>query len=519
VVAAGILMVVLALRPGLFDIDEGYYASVAREMIHTGDYLIPRFGGIPFLEKPPLLFWLMTFFLKLGITPLLAVRLPSILAATATLGMVGWFSFRRGAGLLAVGGLALSPLFLGLGHLAFTDMLLTCFLTATFLLFWLSISGLGQWLRLPAAAMLGLAVLTKGPAAAVLFALVAGATLIVQPQLRGECRKYWFESALVFLAVAAPWYYIIYKKLGKAFFQEFILMQNLGRLRGQDVAHLGPIYFYIPVLLTGLFPWSLYLPSLARRCAGDPFSRYCWTWFLVVFILFTLSRTKLPSYILPLFPAVALLLPTVPAEMNASSAPGRAWARPMAWAFGFAVAFAITLFEAKRLHGVPPDLGAALQTSGVALAVGVAIAAAVARMLRWEVGHIAAPLLLGASLSVPLTFAAVPAWYEQEQGDIHALAVAMRPEVERGAPYILYRITHPGHPSVMFDLGRPGLVGSEEGQLLRAVREPGLIVITPAAEADGVVRLGGKRIVTIGRYAAVRVSPVRAVPPPQAAEE
>lgn len=448
----GVLLVILALRTGLFDLDEGFYAAVAGEMVRTGDYLTPRYAGLPFFEKPPLLYWAMSFFLRLGFDPVLAVRLPSIFAAVGTLLLVGYQASRRGSGAFAVIGLGLTPLFLGLGHMAFTDMLLTFCLCATFLLFWRSVTTEAEWLRVPAAALLGLATLTKGPVAGALFVLVAGITFATQPQLRDRFRKHWVEAILVYVAVAAPWYWLVYRKHGGAFFQEFILRQNLGRFQGGDTAHAFPFYFYIPVLIVGFYPWSLFLPSFAARTRGEPLFRFCWSWFWVVFGLFSLSGTKLPSYILPLFPPLAMMLPLVPGELHETANPVRAWSGPIVAARLVALLMAAGMFFGRDAHGVSPSVASALLPCALTLLASICLLFVAGKVLRPEVAQVWGMNLLAGALTLPIAFLVLPAHWVDTQRDISLLA---RDVANRSEPYKVYGV-HPGHPSLMFEIGRPG---------------------------------------------------------------
>jgi 4-amino-4-deoxy-L-arabinose transferase-like glycosyltransferase len=495
-----LLLPFLASRTGLFDLDEGFYASTAQEMVRTGNYVTPMYAGSPFLEKPPLLYWLMAAFLKMGLSPTLAVRMPSILSALILLAAVGIASLRRGGGAVVVAALAISPLFLGLAHLAFTDMLFTCCLTLCFLLFWYSISGAPEWLRIPSAAFLGLATLTKGPAAAVLFLLLAGITFATQPQLREGFRKHWLEAALVYLLVAAPWYVLIYKQQGKEFFQEFIIRQNLGRFGGGDAAHLAPIYFYIPILVVGFFPWSFYLPGVFARAPGDPFYRFCLTWAAIVFVLFSISGTKLPSYVLPMFPALALLLPVLPAEIRESASPTAAFAKPFWIALVVAALFGFALYHFRTAKGVSESVGEAMLWASYILIGSVALAAGLRRIMRPEIACVAGPVILGAALSLSAAIFVVPAYYESTQRDSREVADWLADHTQPLDTYCLYRVS-PGRPSVMFYTGRQGVGASEFPELQNQIKvNPSLLVVT---ELENQRQLASKGLATLfqsGQY-------------------
>ena len=301
----------------LFDLDEGFYAAVVAEMQRRSEWITPFYDGRPWFEKPILLYWAARpceaiFHGEFG------VRLPSVLAALATYGVVAWFGRRRfgeGAGLVSALVLSTSLLFVVVGRMMLVDALFVACLTGAFLAFWESLVGDARW-RLVAAGCLGLAVLAKGPVAGALFLIVAGYSFWRERSLRPAFRGSWLAGSAVFVAVVAAWYVPAYLENGRVFVQEFLIQQNLQRFRGGDEAHSVPmplgLLYYLPVLLVGMAPWALFLPRSwpVRAAEGDParLQRYLATWAVTVFAFFTLSGTKLPHYILPCFPPLALLV-------------------------------------------------------------------------------------------------------------------------------------------------------------------------------------------------------------------
>ncbi|MCS7066999.1 MAG: glycosyltransferase family 39 protein, partial [Fimbriimonadales bacterium] len=313
---------------GLTDLDEGFYASVAWEMKQQGDWWTPRFRGEPWFEKPPLLYWLMMLSMRLFGENEFALRLPSVLLFGLTLILiVAWGERRLGKGVGVLAGLlfALAPLSLLLARLALTDMALCCWLTLALIALWEARERPLLWSLLGGTA-LGLAILTKGPVGLGLIGLHY--LLNARALHTNGLRLRWVLVALIAaVATASPWYLGVYFQHGRDFFEEFVLRQNLMRFAGGDTAHsvlpliqrggVGNIaagvgiylLFYIVILWLGALPMSFWAGALWRRQPDEPPEvGYVRRWAWLVFGLFTLSFTKLPAYIFPMLPALALLV-------------------------------------------------------------------------------------------------------------------------------------------------------------------------------------------------------------------
>lgn len=298
---------------GLLDLDEGFYGAVTRAMIRQHEWITPYYRTEPWFEKPILIYWLtkpavMLFGEDFG------PRLPSVLATVATYALVAWFARRRWGGLAAVFSLFVlssSLLTVAVGRMLMTDAVLVLFLTAAMLSFWESLVGNPKW-RHVTAACLGFAVLAKGPVALLLFALIAGISYWRLEEMRDRYRGEWAVGTCVLLAVILVWYLPAYLANGQVFVQEFLVRQNLGRFTGGDAAHtLKPpagLVFYIPILLLGMFPWILWLPSAWPSKGAPNLDRYLLIWAATIFGFFTVSSAKLPHYVLPCCPPLALLI-------------------------------------------------------------------------------------------------------------------------------------------------------------------------------------------------------------------
>jgi 4-amino-4-deoxy-L-arabinose transferase-like glycosyltransferase len=303
---------------GLFDLDEGFYGAVVAEMNRRGEWITPFYNGKPWFEKPILLYWLAKPCLAL-FGDALGPRLPSVLGAVGTYGVVAWFIRRRigeEAAQWSVLALASSLLFAALGRLMMTDMPLALCFTAAMATFWESLVGDRRW-RLVTAACLGLGVLAKGPVALMLFVPIAAYTAYREPGLRPAFRGWWLAGTLILAAIVATWYLPAYVVNGQLFVQKFLVEQNLQRFTGGDKAHtlggFASLGLFIPVLLLGMLPWSLFVvPAWPRRSADDspdtPLRRYLATWALLIFLFFSVSGAKLPHYVLPCAPPLAMLV-------------------------------------------------------------------------------------------------------------------------------------------------------------------------------------------------------------------
>lgn len=300
---------------GLFDLDEGFYAAVTAEMNRRHEWITPFYDGVPWFEKPILSYWAAKPFVAI-FGDAVGPRFPSVLATFATYALVGWFAKRRfgvPTAALSVVMLASSLLTVALGRMMMTDPLLVLTTTGAFLTFWESIEGDKRW-RLATAFCLGLGVLAKGPIAGILFVPVAFWVWWRYPDVRERFKGYWPEGICIFVLIVASWYLPALIVNGKVFVQKFLVEQNIGRFSGGDQAHnvrgLEGLIYYLPVILLGFFPWSLLLPRalLKKPEENSALIGYLKAWIVVVFAFFTITSAKLPHYMLPMGPAIALLI-------------------------------------------------------------------------------------------------------------------------------------------------------------------------------------------------------------------
>jgi 4-amino-4-deoxy-L-arabinose transferase-like glycosyltransferase len=318
--------------PSLWDIDEGNNATAAREMFQ-GDWTNPTFNYEIRTDKPALFYWLqMLGYAVFGINEFSA-RLPSAVCAVLVIFLtyeLGRLAFHARTGFLAGIVLGSSLLFCGGAHFANPDLLLNACLTATMLLFWRDQVRNGRaWLWTVGITM-GLAVLAKGPIGLILPWTIF---LLYLTWLRRLGQLFDIRLPIgvaVFCLVGLPWYVWVTIETKGGFTRGFFLTHNLNRFAAPMENHSGPVFYYLGVLAVGLFPWSVLAVPIAwdfwkrhreraippigdgearngTTASAEPY-RFLACWIAVYLVFFTIARTKLPNYVLPTYPAFALLI-------------------------------------------------------------------------------------------------------------------------------------------------------------------------------------------------------------------
>ncbi|WP_017719646.1 ArnT family glycosyltransferase [Kamptonema formosum] len=520
---------------GLVDETEPLFAEAARQMTVTDDWITPYFNGVTRFDKPPLIYWLMAVGYKiLGVNEW-AVRLPSALSAIGLV-CLGFYTLRHFGGepafedaggrdrrsppplkpwlsaFLGAALIAFNPLTIAWGRTGVSDMLLTGCTDSALLAFF---TGYAQPARPAAQArwylafyvLVALAVLTKGPVGAVLPALSIGSFLLYLGNGRQVLRE--MRPALgvpLMLAIALPWYILVTLANGQAYINSFFGYHNLERFTSVVNHHSAPWYFYFLVVLLGFAPWSVFLPvAIGRllfwqrsRWIASPRSHqlglFALFWFASIFGFFTVAVTKLPSYVLPLMPAAAILVALLGSEIITQKAhinkPEKkifsldfwlatlAWVNVAFWALGAVAFFSGPLWLKAVEDPAIPNLSEALGKSGLmgcggwvwATAAAAGAATLLARQKRW---------LLGVNLLAFAAFlivAVMPGYFFMDR---------YRQLPLRQLAQTVVQFKQPGEELVMLGFAKPSLVFyTKQPVTFYLLPEDGINYIKQRAEAQ-----------------------------------
>jgi 4-amino-4-deoxy-L-arabinose transferase-like glycosyltransferase len=300
----------------LFDVDEGAFSEATREMLARGDYVTTWLNGQPRYDKPILVYWLQALSVSLFGVDEFAFRLPSALAGAGWIAAIFAFTRRQFDQATGYAAALIAATTLGvcvIGRGATADALLNLFLAlAMFDIYRYQVQPLARY-RYRAFLWIGLGLLTKGPVALLVPFAASGVAFALHGRF-ALWRKAVLDPVgwLILLAVAGPWYALEYLRQGDAFIAGFFLHHNVERFRAPLQGHSGSFFYYVPAALLLLLPFTglflRVLPQL-RHLRKRPLDTFLWTWFLFVFVFFSLAATKLPHYLLygatPLFVLMA----------------------------------------------------------------------------------------------------------------------------------------------------------------------------------------------------------------------
>ncbi len=317
--------------------DAGRYAEIPREMLATGDWVTPRLNGVNYFEKPPLMYWALAASQKFFGASEWAVRAP--LAVFGLFGVLLTYAagrqlYGRAAGVWSAIVLGTSLLYFALTRVLVLDLAVSVLMSATLFCFILAVrapaGATRRWLFYGLYASAALATLTKG----LIGFLVTGAVMFLWLLLFHQWRRlrpmHLPTGALLFLAIAAPWH-ILAAQHNETWAHRYFVYEHFERFLTSAASRPGPIWYFVPIVLLGLFPWMGFLWSATREALAGGWARrkenadawFLITWAAFVFFFFSISKSKLAPYILPIFPALAVLIGAWIARREAEGATGR----------------------------------------------------------------------------------------------------------------------------------------------------------------------------------------------------
>lgn len=325
VVALALVLAPLAASAPLFDPDEGLHAAIAQEMVQRGDYVTPTFRGEPFLDKPILFFWAEAASLRLFGHHEAAVRIPPLLfglLGMVTVALLGRALFDESSGLIAgiVYGTMLLPM--GVSEVAVHDVGLVPFLCLAALCL-VRIEARGRAPAMPGASAarrqlwgpaiaagvaLGLSILTKGLVGVVFSGIFAVCLAVRRPSASIGLGVALTIAVGVALLVAAPWY-LAMEHAHPGYLYYYFIERHLHGYLTATQRHAGrPFWYYVPVVLGGALPWTAYLAGAARSARADSRRLALWGWCATGLVFLSIGESKLVTYALPVFPALALII-------------------------------------------------------------------------------------------------------------------------------------------------------------------------------------------------------------------
>lgn len=293
----------------LLDPDEPAYAQTAKEMLHACDYLSPRIFGDFWFDKPPMYYWLVIISYKIWGVNEFAARFPAAIFAISTIVLVYYKIKRMFSENVAFNSaliLATSINFFYLAKASVTDMVLLFYLTAT-LFFYLEKDYSKLFI------FAALATLTKGPVGLLFPGSIIFIHMILTRDFAIFRERKFYLSFIFYLFITLPWYFFMYQAHGQIFIDTFLGLHNIARFTNPEHTNRVLWYFYLPVLIIGLFPWiNFFVSSVYNAYKNRDYDKnlvlFFQIWWLFIFVFFSIAKTKLVSYIFPLFPAISVII-------------------------------------------------------------------------------------------------------------------------------------------------------------------------------------------------------------------
>ncbi|MBF0506399.1 MAG: glycosyltransferase family 39 protein [Nitrospirae bacterium] len=519
-VIAALLMSFLRLGfVSLFDVDEAVFSTATREMVHSGDWIMPTYNGEKRYDKPVLFYWLMAASYKTFGINNFAARFPSALAAlllaVALFLFVKRINGEKKAFYAAVS-FVLSIYYIIYSHAAVTDMTLTLFISLSLFSFYMSTihpknrdsdrfmeTKSDKTVAVPIFrarylygfyAFSALAFLTKGLIGIVFPFGIAVIYLYASGGWAGLRHIINIKGMVLFLVISAPWYLAQIAINGQEFIDQFFIKHHFMRYAGVISGHSGPLYFYIPALLIGLFPWVAFLPSGIRAVFRDKdrLDLFAFIWAVFIVLFFSLSTTKLPNYILPAVPGIVILI------ASGMSAGTKKWnhAAYVTMAFLAAILGSGLLLARPYLvrHGIPEDVVPVI--AGVLMA-GIVLADVYALITDKKMYYVIC--LITGFFMVVLLVQTLPAANGYLQGALYRYSLYAKDRLQPGEPIIEYGINK---PSIVFYSGHRVVNAGRKNDLSAIVdKTRHAIVIAKTKDSGEIESLGFNVVARDAQYA------------------
>jgi 4-amino-4-deoxy-L-arabinose transferase-like glycosyltransferase len=526
----------------IWDANEAFYVETPREMIERGDFISPTFNYLPRLNKPVLSYWIVAAFYKVFGVSVGVQRLPIALGAV-TLILIAFVLARAGAdsqpgdgarrgaaesALWAAVGLAVAPRLMMFGRRIFIDIYISMFMALTLLFFALAerYPARRRLFLLLMYGSVGLGVLTKGPVAAALPALVFAVYLLVHRELRRVREMMIPAGLIVVLAIAVPWYAALYQRYGWTYITSFFVGENIARYtEGLGVETRRGPSFYIPVVFSDSFPWSLCLfgaaglwlkewrtrrsgaavnssdAGQANQALASRLRSLLWLWVLVTVGFFTFSAAKQDLYIFPIVPAVAALGGLFIARQARDGRPESPRAlRATAAAIGLLLAFAGagTLYIFQTAGKVYALDGAAFVGAAAAAGGGLAVVLAVADRAR---AALAIVLLALVTLNWAFVIRVLPSF--ERYKPVPPLSAAIRERFVEGDVVSHYNVAL---PSMVYYLGRHIEILFDQDEFLKLLRgDRRVFAVLPASDYEELQPVAGVTTCVLDRRPTVNI--------------
>jgi len=476
----------------LFDVDEAVFSTATKEMIESGDWITPTYNGENRYDKPILFYWLMAASYKIFGINEFGARFPSALASAILI--ISIFLFVRyvrddNHALYAAIASLLSIYFLAYSHAAVTDMSLTLFISLSLFSFYLwrydetnskikiNMYLYGFYL------FSALAFLTKGLIGIVFPFGIAHIYMIVIYGLKGVKKVLSLKGIILFVLISLPWFVAQLTINGQEFINQFFIKHHFQRYTGVISGHKGPFYYFIPVLIIGLFPWVAFLPAGIRNTLKekDKFQIFALIWFALIFVFFSFSTTKLPNYILPALPAISILIAS---GMTVQDTKWLSISNLFLATVSLILGIAFFIARGYALDFGIFDVNWLLLLSITSIAMAIA---SVYTIFTKKQLHLILSTLMVLFLSV-LLIKAVPAASHYLQGTLHKYSLYAKENLDADSRLIVYDLNN---PSIIFYSDRKAIIVRNQDELTASIKKgmPAL-VITKMKNAEFIKNLG-----------------------------